>query len=125
VVGLTGAPFDLLTFRSSAPFASSVIRKVPGLLNVLAGHLSVIGPRPLSTESAPSQLVVRPTIRPGLTGPWAEVEDPTEQSLLDLYYVRSYSLWLDIHVFVWRCVSRLLRRRGAFTRSEWAVGRWQ
>jgi lipopolysaccharide/colanic/teichoic acid biosynthesis glycosyltransferase len=125
VVGLTGAPFDLLTFRSSAPFASSVIRKVPGLLNVLAGHLSVIGPRPLSTESAPPQLVVRPTIRPGLTGPWAEVEDPTEQSLLDLYYVRSYSLWLDIHVFVWRCLSRLLRRRGAFSRSEWAVGRWQ
>jgi len=38
------------------------------------------------------------TIRPGLTGLWRQSEDPTEQLLLDLYYVRGYSMWFDLQI---------------------------
>lgn len=122
--GSDGAAFDLLAFRSSAPFAAPLLQKIPGLLNVLAGQLSIIGPRPLSVETVPEKPVMS-AIRPGLTGPWREIDDPAEQALLDLYYVRSYSIWLDIHVLVWRVLSHLRKDPRAFSRRSWAVGRWQ
>ena len=38
------------------------------------------------------------TIRPGLTGPWRQVEDLSEQAILDLYYIRNYTIALDLQV---------------------------
>jgi len=108
VLGARGASFDLLSFRSSAPFASNLLAKLPGLLNVLRGQLSLVGPRPLTeaeTRTLPSMPLT--TIQPGLTGPWRQGADPTEQATLDVYYVRSYSVWLDVAVLFERAMVRL------------------
>lgn len=106
VRGRFGKPFDQLSFRTSPVVRSTLLRKLPGLLNVLAGQLSLVGPRPISEES-PSAVEHLPlAIRPGLTGPWREADDPREQALLDLYYIRSYSIWLDVQVLFRRLRSR-------------------
>jgi lipopolysaccharide/colanic/teichoic acid biosynthesis glycosyltransferase len=111
VLGATGTAFDLLTFRSTAPFDSAVLRKLPGLLNVLAGQLTVIGPRPIDAADAESRPEVTAGLRPGLTGPWREVEDPAEQSIREMYYIRAYSIMLDIQVLVRRARSHLRKPR--------------
>src|SRR5207247_7127694 len=90
------------------PFDSNLLAKLPGLLNVLRGQLSLVGPRPLTeaeTRTLPSMPLT--TIQPGLTGPWRQAADPTEQATLDVYYVRSYSVWLDIAVLFERAMFRL------------------
>jgi len=74
----------------------------------LRGQLSLVGPRPLTeaeTRTLPSMPLT--TIQPGLTGPWRQGADPTEQATLDVYYVRSYSVWLDIAVLFERAMVRL------------------
>ena len=108
VLGRNLVAFDLLRFRSSAPFQSDLLCKLPGLLNVLRGQLSLVGPRPMSEEEgkAPGGMPLT-TIQPGLTGPWRQAADPREQATLDLYYVRSYSAWLDIAVLYERAMFRL------------------
>ena len=105
VVGRNGRTFALRAFHSTAPFSSSLIAKFPGLLNVLAGDLSLVGPQPVRlSEHSPLPLL---TIQPGLTGPWRQAIDPAEQATQDLYYVRSYSVWLDIAVLYERAMVRL------------------
>ena len=108
VVGKNGTEFTLLRFRSSAPFTSDFLGKLPGLINVLRGELSLVGPRPIPVAEAQAQLVMPlTTIQPGLTGSWRQANDPLEQATLDLYYVRSYSVWLDIAVLYTRTMVRL------------------
>jgi len=115
VLGRNLVTFDLLRFRSSFPFQSDFLRKLPGLLNVLRGQLSLVGPRPMSEEEAKTRGgMPLTTIQPGLTGPWRQAADPAEQATLDLYYVRSYSVWLDVAVLYERAMFRLrpLAKRG-------------
>src|SRR5438034_4736562 len=68
VLGARGASFDLLSFHSSAPFASNLLAKLPGLLNVLRGQLSLVGPRPISEAEARTLSMPLTAIQPGLTG---------------------------------------------------------
>ena len=93
----------------------------PQLVNVLLGHMSLVGPRPqvdaevaLYTRTHRRRLLAKP----GMTGLWQvsgrnEVawEDAAE---LDLYYVENWSLGLDV-VLLLRTVMVVLRgaRRGA------------
>jgi exopolysaccharide production protein ExoY len=108
MLGRNGSAFGLMRFQSSAPFHSDFLCKLPGLVNVLLGELSLVGPRPISVEEAslPGAMPLS-TIQPGLTGPWRQAGDPGEQATLDLYYVRSYSVWLDIAVLYERAMVRL------------------
>jgi len=108
VLGRKGMAFGLMRFRSSAPFHSDFLCKVPGLLNVLRGEVSLVGPRPISVEEARSPTGLPPsTLQPGLTGPWRQAASPEEQATLDLYYMRSYSVWLDIAFLYERAMVRL------------------
>jgi lipopolysaccharide/colanic/teichoic acid biosynthesis glycosyltransferase len=108
VLGADGTSFDLMRFRSSAPFDSDLLAKLPGLLSVLRGQLSLVGPRPIRIREIQSGSGMQlSTIPPGLTGPWRQADDPAEQATLDLYYVRSYSAWLDIAVLYERAMVRL------------------
>jgi lipopolysaccharide/colanic/teichoic acid biosynthesis glycosyltransferase len=78
------------------------IDELPQLLNVLAGDMSLIGPRPLLPRDQPPNAAMRLAIRPGITG-WAQVNggaslSPTEKEALDLWYIRNLSLWLDLRI---------------------------
>ena len=103
---------------------ASRIDELPQCWNVLKGEMSVIGPRPerpefttMLTESIP-YYDLRHVIKPGLSG-WAQVMYPygasTEDSLrklqYDLYYIKNYSLLLDLNILL-RTVLVTLRRGG-------------
>jgi lipopolysaccharide/colanic/teichoic acid biosynthesis glycosyltransferase len=78
--------------------------ELPQLLNVLVGDMALIGPRPLLPEDQPLKSNVRLAVRPGITG-WAQVNGgtnltPKEKGVLDEWYVRNASLWLDLRIVV-------------------------
>ena len=89
------------------------IDELPQLWNVLKGEMSFIGPRPERPEfnvALGEQIPfyeIRHTVRPGLTG-WAQVkypygasvEDAREKLQYDLFYIKNYSLLLDLEILV-------------------------
>ena len=90
--------------------------QVPQLLNVLAGEMSLVGPRPcVPSEIAnlESRHLDRFVMRPGLTGPSQVTGRPDctyrEALDLDLAYVRDWSLGLDLRLLV-RAPAELLRQ---------------
>ena len=148
-VGLGGKSFMCLKFRSMrtdaekdgvAVWASkndsritrvgAFIRKtrideLPQLFSVLAGEMSMVGPRP-ERPTFVAQLKeqipfydVRHSVKPGVTG-WAQVryaygasvEDALHKHQYDLYYVKNNSLFLDL-LILFETVSVVLFREGA------------
>lgn len=96
------------------------IDELPQLWNVLAGDMSLIGPRPLPSYHAerlrPDIRRLRQQIRPGITGLW-QVEGRSlngldRQQYFDAYYVRNWSIWLDIHILA-NTIRTVLLARGA------------
>jgi exopolysaccharide biosynthesis polyprenyl glycosylphosphotransferase len=94
--------------------------EVPQVLNVLAGEMSLVGPRPLPLRDF-RQLAdwhrKRYHVLPGMTGLW-QVSGRSELSFddlvrLDFYYLENWSIWLDISILA-RTIPAVLTRRGAF-----------
>lgn len=94
--------------------------ELPQIFNVLKGEMSLVGPRPylqrefVKLESHAASILLS---RPGITGLW-QVSGRNEinfKGRLDLesWYVRNWSLWLDITLLV-RTVGVVLARRGAY-----------
>ena len=89
------------------------IDELPQLFNVLAGDMSLIGPRPerpCFAEELETQIPFygyRTAVRPGITG-WAQVnadyalslDEHREKLEYDLYYLKNLSLWLDLKILV-------------------------
>jgi len=79
--------------------------ELPQLLNVLLGHMSLVGPRPLAMHEmtlAPSWRDIRLSVRPGVTGLW-QVNSRSSPYFADwlrwdVEYVVNQSLWLDLKV---------------------------
>jgi lipopolysaccharide/colanic/teichoic acid biosynthesis glycosyltransferase len=102
-----------------------VLRKVsldelPQLVNVLVGHMSLVGPRPpLPEEVALYEADARRRllVKPGLTGLWqvSGRSDLTweEAVRLDLRYVENWSLTLDLMI-LWKTGGAMIRGRGAY-----------
>jgi undecaprenyl-phosphate galactose phosphotransferase len=94
--------------------------ELPQLWNVLRGEMSLVGPRPyLPRESvdigATQSEILRVT--PGMTGPW-QVAGRNHTSFgervgMDAWYVRDWSVWLDL-VLLARTVQCLLVSRDAY-----------
>lgn len=93
--------------------------ELPQFLNVLAGDLSVIGPRPVTMEETLEFGDARDeflSCRPGITGWWQVTarNDAAwadgERQLLELFYVRHASFGLDARVFA-RTFKAMLRGR--------------
>ncbi len=93
----------------------------PQLLNVLGGSMSLVGPRPLPAyhfNDLPEQVrFLRHKVQPGITGLWqvsGRSEAGTEgMEKWDPYYVRNWSIWLDI-VIVARTFNAVVFARGAY-----------
>ncbi|MGQ0779054.1 MAG: sugar transferase [Pseudonocardiales bacterium] len=94
--------------------------ELPQLVNVLAGQMSLVGPRPpLPVEVAAYgfDAMRRLLVRPGLTGLW-QVSGRSDLSWeetvrLDLRYVENWSLAMDAAI-VWKTAGAVLGGRGAY-----------
>lgn len=84
------------------------IDELPQLLNILVGHMSIVGPRPereffyKEFDKTVPGFRQRLLVKPGLTG-WAQVNggyenSPSEKLEHDLYYIKNRSLWLDFKI---------------------------
>ena len=95
--------------------------ELPQLFNILTGKLSLVGPRPVlqeETELYGNKRDVLLSCKPGLTGLWqakgrsnVTYEDGRRQAL-ELQYVESRSLWLDLKIMFWT-VGAVVRMDGA------------
>ena len=85
------------------------IDELPQLINVLQGHMSLVGPRPLPIyevekfENAAQRR--RLSVKPGLTCLWQvsgrnDVKDFHEWVRLDLNYIDNWSIWLDLKILL-------------------------
>ena len=92
------------------------IDELPQLWNVLRGDMSLVGPRPLPRDPDEFGALdgMRHSALPGITGYWqlSGGNDLTYQEMvkLDLAYIQSWSLWLDIRLLL-RTIPALLYRR--------------
>jgi lipopolysaccharide/colanic/teichoic acid biosynthesis glycosyltransferase len=98
----------------------SSLDEIPQLWNVLMGEMSLVGPRPIvNDEVAKYGKIYRlySQVPPGITGLWqiSGRNNTTyeERVLLDDFYVRNWSPWLDVYVLA-RTVYTILRRDGAY-----------
>ncbi|WP_165913962.1 sugar transferase [Sinorhizobium americanum] len=102
----------LLPDQMRQTVATALLRRLrcdelPQLLAVLAGDMSIVGPRPLplATVASFGDLGrLRSRVAPGMTG-WAQVNGNTllsdeEKIALDLWYVAHASLWLDLRILL-------------------------
>ncbi len=87
------------------------IDELPQLINVVLGHMSLVGPRPERPELAATlerqlpRFVERLNVRPGITGfaqlrlpPDTDLESVRRKLSYDLYYVRNVNAWLDLRI---------------------------
>jgi lipopolysaccharide/colanic/teichoic acid biosynthesis glycosyltransferase len=90
---------------------SSSLDELPQLLNVLLGHMSLVGPRPempFIVQGYDRQQWQRLRVKPGMTGLWqlsADRDSPIHENLeYDLYYVRHRSIFLDLSIMLHTCI---------------------
>ncbi len=94
--------------------------ELPQLWNVLRGEMSLVGPRPIveaEIERYGANFALYTRVLPGLTGLWqvSGRNDTTypERVALDSYYVRNWSVWLDLYILA-RTVWVVLAGKGAY-----------
>jgi lipopolysaccharide/colanic/teichoic acid biosynthesis glycosyltransferase len=81
--------------------------ELPQFLNVLRGDMSVVGPRPVTTDELPRYgdgISLLLSVRPGVTGPW-QVQGRNETLYnervgLDLAYCRNHAFGTDLRLIV-------------------------
>lgn len=97
---------------------STSLDELPGLVNVIKGDMSLVGPRPLLVEYLPlynQEQALRMNVRPGITG-WAQVNGRNAISWeakfkLDVWYINNQSLLLDIKILL-LTVKKIFIREG-------------
>ncbi len=94
--------------------------ELPQLWNVLKGEMSLVGPRPIVRDEMNyyrSSFALYSQVAPGITGLW-QVSGRSDTSYeerirLDDYYIRHWSIWMDIYILA-RTVLVVLKRTGAY-----------
>ena len=117
---ISATRFDPRVTRVGAVLRRASIDELPQLLNVLAGDMSLVGPRPHAIahdqryEGRIARYARRHNVKPGITG-WAQVcglrgeivgEDKMRRRVEhDLYYIDNWSLWLDLKIIAMTILS--------------------
>ena len=94
--------------------------ELPQLWNVFLGEMSLVGPRPIVDDEIGyygDRFDLYSFVLPGITGLW-QVSGRSDTSYdgrvsLDEYYVRNWSIWMDIYIMA-RTISVVLMRKGAY-----------
>lgn len=94
--------------------------ELPQLFNVLRGQMGLVGPRMITSEERARYGKWRmnlSTVKPGITGLW-QVSGRSDVSyeervMLDMHYIRNFSIWLDLHL-LWRTIPAVLKGHGAY-----------
>lgn len=131
-VGANGDPIVVHKFRTLAPAVDAEGRllsdeerssalgrflraarldELPQLVDVLRGHMNLIGPRPLLPEDLAQDCSIRLSVVPGLTG-WAQIHGgksitADEKNALDEWYVYNACPSLDLRI-MWRTIRIVL-----------------
>lgn len=142
-MGLDGRIFPILKFRTMRCDADRVegwtlpederctgfgrllrrtsLDELPQLVNVLAGQMSVVGPRPERPvliekfRRTMPQYMLRHQVKAGMTG-WAQVNGWRGNTSLrkrlqyDLYYARHWSIWFDLKILALTVMRGLVHR---------------
>lgn len=101
--------------------------ETPQLINILKGDMSFIGPRPLIYAHEDIETVEERKangsiqLRPGLSG-YAQVHgrvniNPKNKGILDGYYFKHFSFWLDINLFIYTFLVVFRRKNVKKTRE--------
>jgi exopolysaccharide biosynthesis polyprenyl glycosylphosphotransferase len=94
--------------------------ELPQIFNVLWGQMSLVGPRMITPQERARYgkwWMNLFTVKPGITGLW-QVSGRSDVSyqervMLDMRYIRNYTIWLDLHV-LYQTIPAVLRREGAY-----------
>ena len=119
---LAGAAFKMSNDPRVTPLGRFLRRtsldELPQFINVLRGDMSIVGPRPHPFDDVAGYKPWhrrRLVVKPGITGLWqisARRETDFDRWVeLDLEYIRTWSLWLDI-VIMLKTIPALLRGDG-------------
>ena len=143
--GLHGKPFKMFKFRTMTfeynekgellpdamriNYLGSLLRsasldELPNLWNVLVGHMSLVGPRPLLMEYLPlynAEQAKRHHVKPGITG-WAQVNGRNaisweDKFALDVWYANNQSFFLDLKIIL-MTIKKVLLRSGISAQGE-------
>jgi exopolysaccharide biosynthesis polyprenyl glycosylphosphotransferase len=94
--------------------------ELPQLFNVLRGQMSLVGPRmisPAEKDRYGKWDMNLLTVKPGMSGLWVvsgRSDIPYEERVrLDMYYIRNYTIWLDLHI-LFRTLPAVSKGRGAY-----------
>ena len=106
--------------KSGAFLRKTSLDELPQIFNVLKGEMSLVGPRPIIKDEMKrygEYINDYLMVKPGITGMWqvsgrSDI-DYAERVLLDSWYTRNWSVWLDI-TLLFKTFKVVLLRKGAY-----------
>ena len=106
--------------KSGAFLRKTSLDELPQIFNVLKGEMSLVGPRPIIRDEMArygEYIGDYLMVKPGITGMWQvsgrSDTDYKQRVQLDSWYVRNWSVWLDV-MLLWRTAKAVFLCKGAY-----------